>query len=412
MMKRVVITGIGVIASNGIGKEAFWDAIMQGVSGIRPISLFDTAGFKSRRAGEACAFDPAQIVGPKGLRTLDRSTRLACCAAKLAFDDACFEVCTENSQEVGVVVGTNLGSIHSITEFDRVSIIDGPQYVNPAFFPNTVINSPASQVSIKFGIRGLNSTIATGFCSGLDSIGYAAHFLRQGRVKAVLSGGVEELCLETFLGFYNTRCLAGIDEGAPEVSCPFDKRRNGVILGEAGALVLLEELESAQKRNARIYAEIVGYGQGFDGIGIGSYNPSGAGLKKAIVRAIKKAAVTADNLEYVCAAANSSPLADTIEAGAIRDALGDAAGAAHTSAVKSMTGETMNAAGGLQVIASLGAIERQAVPPTINYQEPDPGCDLNHVTNEALSCTIDKVLINTFGPGGCNSCMVISKFKG
>ena len=411
-MKRVVITGIGVIASNGIGKDGFWDASLGGVSGVKPISLFDTADFLVKRAGEASNFDPAQILGPKGLRTLDRSTKLVCSAAKLAFEDAHFEVCEENSQEVGVVVGTSLGSIHSIAEFDRVSITEGPQYVNPAFFPNTVINSPASQVSIKFGIRGFNSTIATGFCSGLDGIGYAAHFLRQGRIKAVLAGGVEELCIETFLGFYNTKCLAGINNGGVEVSCPFDKRRNGVILGEGGALVVLEELEHAQKRNAPIYAEIVGYGQGFDGQEVEAYNPKGEGLKRAMRAALEKAKVAVDKVDYICAAANSSPVADKIEASVIRDVFGDAADKVYVSSVKSMLGETMNASGALHAIASVGALEKQMIPPTINYREADPECNLNHVTNQAHSCKIEKVLINAFGPGGYNSSIVISKFRG
>lgn len=410
--KRVVITGVGVIASNGIGREAFSGALFKGVSGIKPVSLFDTAPFKAKAAGEISAFAAEEFLGAKGLRTLDRSTKLAACAAKLALDDAGLAVSEENSRLTGVAMGTTLGSLRSISDFDREAMLEGPHYVNPALFPNTVINSPASQVSIKLNIKGFNTTISTGFCAGIDSVGYALDFLRLGRVKAVLAGAVEELCLQTFLGFYKSGCLAGSGSGQLELSCPFDKRRNGVIFGEGASLLVLEDLEYALSRQARIYAELRAFGSSFDGCDINKYNPQGEGLRRAMRTAIEEADLAPEQVDYICAAANSGVQADKIENLAIRDVFGDYADKAYTGSVKSMLGECYSASGSLQLAAALCAIEKQMIPPTINYLEKDPECDLNYVTEGPLSAKVDNVLINAFGPSGCNSSLLVSRFRG
>lgn len=409
---RVVITGIGVISPNGIGKDAFWSASFSGLSGIKPISLFDTSSFKVKSAGEIKDFDPQIFLGPKGLRTLDRSTKLVSSATKLALDDAGLVITEENTHKIGVAVGNTLGSVYSISEFDKDALRDGPQYVNPALFPNTVINSPASQVSIKFNIKGFNTTISTGFSSALDAIKYAADFIKLGRAEVVLAAGVEELCVQTFLGFYRTAFLAGIADSSLELSCPFDKRRNGIVLGEASAVLVLESLESARMRKANIYAEVIGAGRGFDSYRINKYNPNGTGLKFSMRSALKNSGVKADTLDYISSAANSTIEADRIEAQAIREVFGRDADRVYVSSVKSMTGECFSATGALQVALAAGAIQQQSIPPNINYSEKDPDCDLGNIVTKKTAAKVENVLVNAFGPSGCNTTVVISKFRG
>jgi 3-oxoacyl-[acyl-carrier-protein] synthase II len=410
--KRIVITGLGIIASNGIGKTAFSEAIFGGVSGIKPVSLFDTSSLKVKTAGEVKDFSPQEFLGPKGLRTLDRSTKLIASAAKLALDDAQLEITENNSSDVGISIGNTLGSVNSITEFDKEAMIEGPYYVNPALFPNTVINSPASQVSIKFNIKGFNSTISTGFCAGLDAISYGVDLLESGKAKIVLAGAVEELCIQTYLGFYKTGCLAGLQQDSLELSCPFDKRRNGMVFGEGAAVLVLESLESALGRKAKIYAQVSGAGMGFDAHKANEYNPSGDGLKRAMRMALGNAGKEAQNIDYISSAANSTQTADLIETEAIKDVFGSKAANIGISSIKSMAGECYSASGAIQAVAAGLAIEKQAIPPTINYQLKDERCDLDYVINEARNCPVNNVLINAFGPSGCNSSLIISRFKG
>jgi len=412
MGKRIAITGLGVISSNGIGKEAFSDALSKGISGIKPISLFDTGPFKVKTAGEIKGFKPEEFLGPKGLRTLDRSTKLVCSAVKLALDDAHLEINAENPKEFGVVVGNTLGSLHSICDFDISSLKEGPRYVNPALFSNTVINSAASQVSLKFNIRGFNVTISTGFTASLDAVNYAVDSLKLGKAKIVLAGGVEELCLETYLGFYKTGFLAGLNGNGLELSCPFDKRRNGVILGEGAGILVLEDLDSAIKRQANIYAEVLGFGMGFEPYRIDKYSRRPDGLTRSMRLAMQHASLKNEDIDYISSAANSTVSADLMETRAIKEVFGALAQNLKISAVKSMLGECFSAAGALQAAAAVMALEKQVVPPTINYQQKDEACDLNYVVNKTISCKMDNVLINACGPSGCNSSLIISKFKG
>ena len=408
--KRVVITGIGVISSNAIGRDAFSQAILEGASGIKPISLFDTQKYKVKLAGEIKDFAPENFLGAKGLRTLDRSTKLVCSAVKLALDDAHLEISEQNTHDIGVSIGSTMGSVKSISEFDKEAIKEGPRYVNPALFANTVINSPASQASIKFNIKGFNATISTGFSASLDAVNYAADFIRLGRAKAVLAGGVEELCFQTFLGFYKAGFLAGLD-GGPEVSCPFDKRRNGVILGEGACVLLLEDLESAQARGGKIYAEIKGFGTGFDAYRIDKYDRNGNGLRNAMNSGIDNSGLKPDKIDYICSGANSTQDGDLLETEAIKAVFGEQSGKVAVSSIKSLVGEVFSASGSLQAAAAVAAIEKQVIPPTINYSEKDPRCDLNYVVNQARSAKIENVLVNAFGPSGCNSSLIISRFK-
>lgn len=406
-MNRVVITGIGIISPLGIGRNAFSDALMMDTSGIKDISLFDTAEYKTKKAGEVTGFDPIVYLGNKGLRTLDRSIRLVESATKLALDDAGFIVTEENSPRFGVAIGTMFGSLRSICEFDRDAMIDGPQYVNPAFFPNTVINSPASQVSIKFNIKGFNSTISTGFCASLDAIKYAVDFLRMGRVDAVLAGGVEELCQETYLGLYKAGCLAGLN--GEEVSCPFDKRRNGLIVGEGAVIFCLETLDSARKRNASILAEVLGGANSFSSAGVNAYDHRGAGLRTAMRKAVVGAGLSVGNIDCIFAAANATHDADMIEAEAIQHVFSGAAQKVSVTAIKSKTGECLSVSPAMQAAAAVVAIERNTVPATLNYSVPDPACTLNLVTGKAREQRVDTVLVNAISPNGNNATLLIGR---
>lgn len=407
--KIIVITGVGVLASNAIGKDAFWDALAQGKSGIKEVSLFETTSTKTKLAGEIKDFDPKTYLGEKGLRLLDRSTLLVNVASKLALDDAGFQVTQENTDDVGVVLGTTLGSVWSISEFDKTALREGPRYVNPALFPNTVINSPASQISIRFGIKGFNTTIATGFTSSLDALKYACDFIQLGRAKAILVGGVEELCLQTYLGFYKLSFLAGSKEGGLELSCPFDKRRNGIIFGEGSTMILIEDLESARKRGAKIYAEVKAIGYAFDPFRLNKYNGRGPGIRKALREALKGSGLKEKNIDYISANANSTKEADLIETEAIKDVFGDYAYKVPVSSIKSMIGETFSASGAMQLAAGVGSIQRQFIPPTINYSQRDEACDLDYVANKSRKAKISNVLISCFGPSGTNNCVVLSK---
>lgn len=411
MDKRVVITGIGVLASNAIGKAEFWKALREGRSGIKPVTLFDTSTTRSKTAGEITGFKAEQFLGEKGLRTFDRATKLVLSAAKLALDDAGLNspLSEEVSVRTGVSLGSTLGSVWSISEFDKEGLREGPRAVNPALFPNTVINAPASQISIRYNIKGFNTTISTGFSASLDAIDYASNFIKLYDYDIVLAGGVEELCEQTFKGFHKIGHLAGSREGKLEVDCPFDKRRNGIVLGEGACILILEELEHAKSRNANVYAEILGYGTSFDPKSKNIYSPKAEGATKAILFALEDSKVSIDKIDYVSATANSTLDCDVMETRAINRAFGSNAKKLPVSAIKSMIGDTFSASGAMNVAASIGAMKESFVPPTMNYEVKDDRCDLDYVPNKARSAKLDKVLIDSFTPTGVNSSLVVGK---
>jgi 3-oxoacyl-[acyl-carrier-protein] synthase II len=407
MQNNIVIIGIGVVSSIGIGKDAFWQALQEGKSGVKPVTLFDTSNLKVKMGAEISDFNPAAILGEKGLRNLDRATKLLLCAGKLALDDAKIEINEENSTNFGISIGTTLGSLWSISEFDKSALRDGPHFVNPAEFPNTVINSPPSQLAIRLKVKGPCATISSGFTSSLDALKYGVDLIRNKRCQIVLAGGVEEFCAPTYLGFYRVKFLAGVK--GEELSCPFDQRRNGGIFGEGSAILALESEESATKRGANIYARILGFGTHFYPYAINKYEPQGHGLKKAMRFALDDAGVSASEVDYISSAANSSQDADAIETGVVKDDFGAKAKEVAISAPKSMLGETFSAAGVLAATATIGAMQKGFIPATLNYKEKDKLCDLDYVPNKSRAATINKALINAFGPSGSNSCLVVAK---
>ncbi len=410
--RAIAITGIGVVAPNGMGKEEFWRNCFAGLSGIRPISVFDPHPYRCRSAGELTDFTPEQFLGSQGLRTLDRTTRLALVAAKLAIDDAGLDMTETSRNTIGVVLGSTMGSIRSISEFDLEGLREGPRYVNPALFPNVVINSPASQVAIRFKLQGLNATIATGFTASLDAIGYALDMLRLGRATTVLVGGAEELCLPTFLGFYKLGFLATARNGAPPFYAPFHPQRCGALLGEGAAFVVLEPFEEAARRGTPIYAEVAGYGTAFHPASLYRYDPVAASATTAMQQALSDADVRADEVEYISASANSTKACDAMELAAVKTVFGARAARVPLSAVKAMVGESFSAAGALQVAATVGTLVHQQLPPTINWGSYDPTAERETVSQQTRSAPITTALVHALGVTGTASALVVRRGPG
>ncbi len=406
---RIVITGVGVVAPNGIGKDEFWTHCVAGVSGVKPITLFDTSPYHSRWGGEVSDLQPEQHLGSKGLRNLDRTTLLALVAAKLAIDDARLDVTDANRNNIGVVLGSTMGSVHSISEFDKEGLREGPRYVNPAQFPNTVINSPASQVGIRFGLRGLNATISTGFTAALDAFSYAMNMLQHERVTTLLVGGVEELCLQTFLGFYKLGLLAPSENGTPPLFAPFDARRCGTVLGEGAAFFVVESYEQAMSRQVPIYAELLGYGTQFESASMYRYDLAATGPIKAMEEALLEAQIRAEQIDCVSACANANKAGDVVETKAVYTVFGSRASSIPISAVKSMVGESFSAGGALQVAEAVGVLAQQHVPPTIGWQRADAACNIDCVPGTSRRMRVDRVLVNSFGPMGVSSALVLGK---
>ncbi len=406
---RIVITGMGVLSPIGVGRENFWEALTMGKSGFREITLFDTSPFRVHIGGEV-DFDPVEFLGKKGLRDLDRSTRLVCSAARLAIDDSRLVIDEDTTHSTGVSIGSTFGSLHSISQFDRTGLIEGPKFVNPSHFPNTVINSPASQISIRFYIKGFNTTISTGFCASLDVISYAGDFIRMKRAKVVLAGGVEELCEETFMGFYKLGCLSGID-GSEPICCPFDARRNGLILSESAGVIILEEEGHAIERGADILAVLKGCGNSFDPEAEIGFNHDGRGLKKAIEIALNDALIMPQEIDCVISCANSTRGLDRLESKALKEALGEFAYRIPVTSIKSVIGETYSASGALSLSAALGVLQRCIIPPTLNYKERDPECDLDYVSGVPRKKDIKNILITSADPYGQNAAIIIGRYE-
>ena len=409
---RIVITGVSVISPLGADKDVFWKNLTEGVSGIKPITLFDVSKFSSKQAGEISDFDARIYLGQKGIRHIDRTSLLVSSGTVLAIRDANLENNNIYSgDDWGIVVGSTYGSIDSISSFDFQSLREGPSYVNPMDFPNTVLNAPASRASIFCKATGLSTTISNGVTSSIDAIIYASDLLRIGRVKAVVVGGVHGLTHDIFWGSHNSKILAGSRNGTLEISAPFDKRRNGMVLGESSALIIMETLEDAQKRNAHVYAEIKGYGTAFEPKMSVSKEYQIDGNKRSIMNALNDATMSLHDISSIFANAYSGTYGDALETKVIKEVFGMRAKLIPVPAIKSMTGECLDASGALQTIAALMSIKTNIIPPTINYKELDEECDLDYVPNNSRVIPVKNVLINSFSRLGNNSSLIISKYK-
>ena len=405
---EAVITGIGVVAPNGIGKDNFWLSLEQGKDSIGNITSFETDKFSVHLAAEVKNFEPKNILGPKGLRNLDKSALFLTTASKLAMDDARLEITEANTDKIGVSTGTTFSHLWSIAEFDKEVFKDGLDFANPALFPSTVMNAASSHVSIRLNIKGFNTTLSTGFTSSLSALKYTLDALDTKKAEIILSGGVDVLTSPLFFGFHRLGYMAGL-KGKP-LSCPFDKRRNGPILGEAAAMFCIESIKTAIERKTKILARIRSVSSFFDAFQMSKVHPQGEGLEQAIRNALDEAGISPTEIDYISSCANSSQDFDKIEVKVLKKIFGKDLDKIPVSSIKSMVGETLSASGALQVASCIGAMARGLIPPTINYKEKDPECRIDCVPNKAQKKNVKIALITSFGPGGYNSACILEKY--
>lgn len=412
MSKRVVITGIGALTPLGIGKETYWEGLISGKSGIGPITLFDTNGFDVRIAGEVRGFDPAQYMDKKEVRRMDRFAQFGVAAARMALDDAKLEINDSNAELVGTLVGTGIGGLASLEEQIRVLHEKGPNRVSPFLIPMMIGNMASGMVSILTGAKGPNTTVVTACATGANAIGDSYEIIKRGDADVMIAGGTEAAVTPVSLaGFGNMKAMTSKYNDAPEkASRPFDLNRDGFVIGEGAGVVILETLEYAQSRGAHIYAEMIGYGMTADAFHMTQPAPEGEGVGRAMAKALKSAGIDPSQVGHINAHATSTPLGDKSESQAIRNLFGDHASNIPISATKSMTGHLLGGAGGIEAIGTALSLYHQLLPPTINYETPDPECTLDYVPNVARRASVDVALCNNFGFGGHNAVLVFKRY--
>ncbi|HEV3469715.1 MAG TPA: beta-ketoacyl-[acyl-carrier-protein] synthase family protein [Pyrinomonadaceae bacterium] len=401
MTRRVVVTGAGLVSPLGDSPAALHAALCEGRGGVKPLELFGAGGARCTLAGEVSGFDAQKYLGRRNLRPLDRTGRLAASAAQLALDDAGWTPELRGSREVGLVLGTMFGGLHTISEFDRRAVEAGPAYASPMDFANTVINAAAGQAAIIHGLRGVNSTVSAGAASGLQAVAYAADLIRRGRARSLVAGGAEELCFESFYGFDRARVLCGSGgDGEGEYPVPFDARRNGFAQAEGAALLVLEESESARGRGARVLAEVEGYGCAFDA-SLGENEESAVGaIARAIGSALEDASVRPEEVDCLSASANGGVSGDRREARAVASVFGGRARELPVTAVKSALGEALGASGALQAVAMLGTMRDGVLPGVRNFERGDDGFPLASVSPAGRRVEVRRAVISSVGFDG------------
>jgi beta-ketoacyl-acyl-carrier-protein synthase II len=407
-MKRVAITGIGVVSPLGLDAAETWRAALAGESGIGWISTFDTEGLPVRVAGEVRGFDPTQVVSAKEARKLERNVLFGVAAGREALADAGLN--GFDPTRVGIVFGSAIGGVPGILEQADTLRERGPDRVSPNFLPNVLVDSVSGQLAISLGIKGPNYAVVSACATGSHAVGEAAEMIKRGAADAVLAGGTEACIVPLILaGFTAMRGLAVEDESPPHASRPFDATRAGFVMAEGAGALLLEDWESAERRGADIYAEVLGYGASNDAHHMAQPEPEATGVATMMRDAIASAGVDPDRVGYVNAHGTSTPLGDAAETRAIKQVFGDHAYELAVSSTKSMTGHTFGAAGAIEAIFCALALRDQKLPPTINYREPDPECDLDYVPNEARDVELDVALSNAMGLGGHNGCVLLGR---
>ena len=411
MEKRVVITGIGAITPIGNTAEETWEGIKNKKCGIDQISLFDTTGFKTTLAAEVKGYDPLQYLDAKQTRKLDRSSQFAIIAAREAFKDSAITEENTDLERVGVFVSSGIAGMNTIQEQGIVLAQKGHGRVSPMFIPMSIANMPAGNVAIDLGLKGESISIVTACASSTHAIGEAYRTIKYGAEDVILAGGTEAaICELGIAGFENMKALSSATD-KNRASIPFDKERTGFVMGEGAAVLVLEELEHAKKRNAKIYAEVIGYGATSDAYHITSPEPNGNGGARAMKRAIEDAKILPAEVNYINAHGTSTHLNDSIETNAIKTILGEAASKVMVSSTKGNTGHLLGAAGALEGLICAKALEEQIVPPTINYKEKDEECDLDIVPNEIRKAPINIAMSNSLGFGGHNATIVLKKYN-
>jgi 3-oxoacyl-[acyl-carrier-protein] synthase II len=409
-VKRVVVTGLGAITPVGNDVESTWKAAVDGESGIDFIRSFDASDYPVRVAAEVKGFDPASVAPPKEARRLDRNVLLALGAAKEAMADAGLN--GFDPARVGVVFGSAIGGFLGIMEQGDVLRERGPDRVSPHFLPNVLVDSASGQIAISLGLRGPNYAVVSACATGSHAVGEAAELIRRGDADAVLAGGTEA-CMHPLIlaGFCAMRGLAAEEEHPPRASRPFDATRAGFVIGEGAAVLILEELEAARSRGATIYAEVVGYGASNDAYHMAAPDPESVGVAEMMRAALHRGGLRPQDVDYINAHGTSTPLGDLAETKAIKDVFGDHAYELAVSSTKSVMGHTFGAAGAIEAMMCVLAIRDGVLPPTINYETPDPDCDLDYVPNEARKADVKVALSNAMGLGGHNGCVILSRVE-
>ena len=409
--KKVVITGMGTLAPNGNSTDSFWEALKSGASGIGPITYFDTEGHRVTIAGQLSDFQPEQYLDAKEIRKLDPFSIFALVAAQEAIKSAKLDFDTINLDRVGVIIGTGVGGIQTLEHEHNIIENRGPRRVSPQFVAKMIANIAGGHLSMRWGLRGPSQTVTSACASGTDAIGIALRLVRYGDADIMLTGGTEaSITPLTIAGFANMRALSQNCDDPTKASRPFDAERDGFVLSEGAGILVIESEEHAINRGAKILAELAGYGATDDAFHITQPAPQGVGAKQAMARAIDDADLQPDDINYINAHGTSTPFNDRNESVAIRNLFGAHAGDLKISSTKSMTGHLLGAAGGIEAIATVKAVQEQFAPPTINYKTPDPDCDLNYIPNVAQECSINTALSNTFGFGGHNAVICIRKY--
>jgi len=410
--RRVVVTGIGLISPLGTGTDKNWQALLRGESGIAPLTRFDVSRYGTRFGGEAKDFDPLAFVDRKEVRKMDPFIRFALGAADLAVRDSGLATGDLQSDRAGVYVGSGIGGIGSIEENHKVLLEKGPDRVTPFFIIQTVINEASGQISIRFGAKGPNCANATACSTGTHAIGDSFRIIARGDADIMISGGAEApLTPLSLAGFISIKAVSERNDEPAKASRPFDAKRDGFVMSEGSGVLVLEELGRALRRDARIYAEIVGYGMTADAYHVAAPDPTGDGAARVMRRAIEDAGIAPQDVQYINAHGTSTPFNDKTETMAIKAVFGDQARRLAVSSTKSMTGHLLGAAGGLEAGITALALFHQIMPPTINYEFPDPECDLDYVPNAARKAAIVHALSNSFGFGGTNGALVLKAFE-
>jgi 3-oxoacyl-[acyl-carrier-protein] synthase II len=410
--RRVVVTGMGLVTPLGTGLDNVWDQILQGKSGIAPITRFDVSRHETKIAGEVKHFNPEDYVHHKEVKKMDLFILYALAAARVAISNAELDMTKERSDRVGVVVGTGLGGLPTIEKYHQVLMERGPDRITPFFIPMLIANMAPGHIAMQHGMKGPNLSIVTACATGAHCIGDACRIIQYGDAEVMVAGGTEaNLTPLTVGGFNAMKALSTRNDEPEKASRPFEKSRDGFVVAEGSGIVVLEELEHARARGARIYAEVAGYGYNADAYHITAPAPDGEGFVRCIKMALNDAKLTADEVDYINAHGTSTQLNDYTETLALKEVFGDRARKIPVSSTKSMTGHLLGAAGAIEAIFSVLSLRDQVCPPTINYEEPDPECDLDFVPNVARKSALNVTLSNSFGFGGTNATLLFRSFE-
>ncbi|MFB0518168.1 MAG: beta-ketoacyl-ACP synthase II [Acidobacteriota bacterium] len=412
MERRVVVTGIGLITPVGIGTEESWSAIWQGKSGVGPITRFDASEYATRIAAEVKGFDPLQWIEQKDLRKMDTFIHYALGATAMALEDSGLKINPLNASRVGVFIGSGIGGLPFIERQHKILLESGPRRISPFFIPGLIVNLASGQVSIRYGAKGPNSAVCTACSTGSHAIGDSFRIIARGEADAMIAGGTESVITPLAIGgFCAMRALSTLNDQPEKASRPFDKNRDGFVVGEGVGIFILESLEHAQDRGAHIYAEVAGYGMSGDAFHISAPSEDGDGPIRVMQNALNDAHIEPSYIDYINAHGTATPAGDVVETLAIKKVFGEHARRLAISSTKSMIGHLLGAAGGVEASVSVLAIRDQIMPPTINYETPDPECDLDYVPNKARRTSINYVLSNSFGFGGTNASLIFKKFE-